>query len=52
MTEETTIQIKVKYTLIDQVRKLHMDYKEIPAVYIVDTAMRHFIEELKKEAKK
>jgi hypothetical protein len=49
MTEEQIIQIKVKTALIDQVRKLHMDYKEIPAVYIVDTAMRHFIEELKKE---
>jgi hypothetical protein len=44
--EEETIQVKVKMALINKIRSLKPEYKEIPAVYLVDQVLRLFIGDL------
>jgi uncharacterized protein (DUF111 family) len=48
--ETETVQIKVKMSLINEIRNIKPEFKEIPATYIVDMALRHFRDELKKES--
>jgi hypothetical protein len=47
---EETVQIRVKMNLINEIRNIKPEFKEIPATYIVDIALRHFRDELKKES--
>lgn len=45
MPEETLIMVRVEKTLIDKVIKKLNANPTIPAVYIVDQALRNYIEE-------
>jgi len=44
MNDEGTTQIKVKDSLITEIRKKHPEWKEIPAVYLIDQILRLFLE--------
>lgn len=50
--EKQVIQVKVDMDVLKAIRDLNSDYKEIPAVYIVDIALRHFLDELKEKKAK
>lgn len=48
-----TIGVKVSTELLDKIRTADpIHYKNIPAVYLVDTALREFHENLKAKEKK
>jgi len=49
LASEEIIQVKVKQAWIDKIREINADYKNIPAVYIVDNAVKHFLDELQKK---
>jgi hypothetical protein len=47
--EKGVIQVKVSTDLLRKIRDVNSDYKLVPAVFIADIAMQHFLDELKQK---
>lgn len=50
MSVKPTTNCAVSNALLERVRKLHPEYAELPAVYLVDTALRLLVDQEEKEA--